>query len=213
MVLQVGLGARDKEGLRQMHAIKPGEIDVTPIHHVKAAGFEGNQVENLDIAQFAVRDVDEGRDVAAQIEQGVQFDGALVLAKARPGKQCQTKIDSGRVEGINRLFQFQTEVVAGIQLSGCLDQTQGEIPIDAPVACLVGIGQGTFGNAAANSQVVKLRRMRTQTGFDVAKALPVGQLGKGHAQKLIQVRKRQRRILSRIPFHASPKGLQRKAIH
>ena len=63
--------------------------------NVKAAGFEGNQVENLDIAHLAIRDVDEGRDVAAQIEQGVLFDGALVLAKARPGKQCQTKIDSG----------------------------------------------------------------------------------------------------------------------
>lgn len=58
----------------------------------------------------------------------MEFDRALVLAKARPGEERQAQIDGGRVEGIDRMRQFQTEAVLGVELAGCLDQAEGKIP-------------------------------------------------------------------------------------
>lgn len=118
--------------------------------------------------ELAVGDMNESRDIAPQIERRMEFDRAFVFAKARPGKERQAQIDGGRVERIDRMRQFQAEAVLGVELARCLDQAEGEILIDAPVAVLVGVRQRALGNAAANAQMVELGGMRAQTGLDVA---------------------------------------------
>ena len=79
-----------------------GGGDIASIHDVEAAGLEGDLVENVYVVEFAVGDMDEGRNVAPQIEQRVEFDRPLVFAKARPGKKRQAHIDGSRVERIDR---------------------------------------------------------------------------------------------------------------
>lgn len=44
-----------------------------------------------------------------QIDQRVQFDGALASAKLGPGKQRKTKIDGRGIEGVGRLIQIDGE--------------------------------------------------------------------------------------------------------
>ena len=61
-----------------------------------------------------------------------------------------------------------------------------EVGVDAPVAHRVGIGQGVARDAAANAHVIELARLRSQTRFDVAQALAIGQLRERHAQELIE---------------------------
>ena len=56
---------------------------------------------------------------------------------------------------------------------------------DAPVADLIGISQGVSGHFAANACMVDPCGGCSQAGLDVAQTLAKGQLGKGHAQKLI----------------------------
>ena len=109
--------------------------------------------------------------------------------------------------------QFQAEAVLGIEFARRLDQAEGKILIDAPVTALVGVRQGAAGNTAANAQMIELGFVRTQTGLDVAQALPVGQLREGHAQELIEMRKGEGRIAPGILAHASPEGMQRQMIH
>jgi len=41
--------------------MEPGEVDITSIHDVKAASFEGDPVENVDIVELAIGNMDEGR--------------------------------------------------------------------------------------------------------------------------------------------------------
>jgi hypothetical protein len=48
--------------------MEPDEIDIAAIHHVDGARFREQQIERVDIVQLAVRDMDEARDVAAQIQ-------------------------------------------------------------------------------------------------------------------------------------------------
>ena len=65
---EIGLGAGDKETLRLVQLIKPIEIDVTSVHDVESAWLGHQQIENVDVVQFAVADVNERRDVASQIQ-------------------------------------------------------------------------------------------------------------------------------------------------
>jgi len=77
-----------------------------------------------------------------QIDERVQFDGSLAFAKLGPGKQRETKIDGRRIESVGRLIQIDGEGIVGIELPGVGDEDVGEVAADAPVAPLVGVGQG-----------------------------------------------------------------------
>jgi len=66
-----------------------------------------------------------------------------------------------------------------------LDQDLGEIREDAPVAFLVGIGQGAAGGRLAHATVIELGAQGPQTGFDIAQALPVSQLGESQHEEML----------------------------
>lgn len=72
--------------------------------------------------QFAVGDMDEGRDIATQIQQGVQFDGRLCGAEQDPGKDRKTQIDGRDIKRVNGVVEFETQVFLGIQRSCDADQ-------------------------------------------------------------------------------------------
>ena len=78
-----------KEGQLQLEAVEPLEVDIAAIHHVERSGFGLDQIEHIHVVYFAIGDVNESGDVAAQIKQSVHFDGGFVAAKTRPRKQAQ----------------------------------------------------------------------------------------------------------------------------
>lgn len=84
--IQVRLGAGDEEGASLMQDVKAREVDVAAIHDVDGACFGDQQIESVNVVQLAVRDVNEARDVAAQIEQRVHLHRRLGGAKVRPWK-------------------------------------------------------------------------------------------------------------------------------
>jgi hypothetical protein len=61
--------------------------------------------------------------------------------------------------------------------------------------------------------MVELGGMRPQAGLDVAQAFPVGQLGEGHAQELVEMRKSERRITPWVLGHTTPESMQWQVIH
>ena len=169
--------------------------------------------EHRKLARFGVRYMEETRNVAAQIQKRMHSDTGLVRTVARPRKQRQAQLDGGGVQRVDRVGKLHAEAVVRVELAREANQVQCEILIDAPVARLVGIGQGAARDATADTQVIELGRVRTQARFDVAQALAKGELRKGHAQKLIQVRERQRRIATRVLRHTAPKRVQRQMLH
>ena len=66
---------------------------------------------------LAVRNADEGRDVAAQVQQRVQFDGGLVLAEPGPREQRQTQVDGGRIQAY-RLWSRSTPIGSRRRVAG-----------------------------------------------------------------------------------------------
>lgn len=170
-------------------------------------------VEGFDIVHFARGNVDKTRDVAAQVDQGMQLDGALAAAKTRPREQRQAEIDGRGIEGVDCLFEVDTQGFARIELPGPSNEDGREIAVDAPVAFLIGLGQRVAGDRAANACVVQLGLQRVQTDFDVAQAGPVGQLSKGHAEKLIEAGKPARPIVASILVNAAVEIAPRQERH
>ena len=83
-------------------------------------------------------------NTAAKIEQGVKFDRRLASAELRPRKKRQAQIDGGGVQRINGVVSgFEPEGFAPFVQRACLlDQSLSEVGVDAPVANLIGVGQG-----------------------------------------------------------------------
>ena len=56
---------------------------------ILCAGLGRDPVEHVDVVHLTVSDVDEGRDVSAQIGQRMYLDGGHAAAEASPSKQAQ----------------------------------------------------------------------------------------------------------------------------
>ena len=202
-VLEVFLGTRDEESHVRLKDVKSSEIDVASIHDIERAGFQGEKVEGLDVVHFPRGNVDKTGDVAAKVDQGVQFDGSLASAKTRPREERQTEIDGRGIESVNGLFEIDAQGVARIEFAGPRDKNGGEIGIDSPVAVLVGFGQGIACDRSTNANVIQFGFHGVQTDLDVAQAGPVSQLGKGHTQELIEARELAGAIVASVFAHAA----------
>ncbi len=200
---QIGFATNNEERLRLMQDEPTSEVGEATIHDVKAAGLWYQNIEHIDLVHLAVADVDEGWNVAAQVEQRMHLNGGFGGAEACPRKDAQAQVDGRGIECVNRLFQFHRKAVAGVKLSGGLDQAHREIHIDATVALLVGIGQRALGDVASDAQVIELGLVGAQTGLDVAQTFAVSQLRERHAEKLIEIRKSLRGIFGRIALHVA----------
>jgi hypothetical protein len=143
---EIGLGPRDEEAFRLVQLIKPVEVDVASVHDVKSAGLGQQQIENIDVVQFAIADVKKRRDTATQIQERVQLDGCFGRTKRCPRKDRQTQIDGAGIQSVNRIVEIDTKWFRGIKATGDGDQRLGKVGVDAPVAALVGVGQSAARN-------------------------------------------------------------------
>ncbi len=55
-------------------------------HDIKGTGFWDQDIEDVDIVQFAVADMNECRNIATQIQECVEFDCGFGLTEVRPRK-------------------------------------------------------------------------------------------------------------------------------
>src|SRR5450830_1382620 len=211
--IQVRLGAGDEEGASLMQYIKACEVDVAAIHDVDGARFGEQQIEGVNVVQLAVRDVNEARNVAAQIEQRVHLHGRLGGAKVRPWKQRQAQIDGGGVQSIDRVAQLQAQTFVGIKLPRLGNQPVGELRVNAPVARLVGIGQRRSPDRLAKAHVVELRGLSRQADLDIAQALSVGQLRERHRSVLLGTAQRSHPSVATVARNNPRKLAPRQKIH
>ena len=89
----------------------------------------------------------------------------------------------------------------------------GKITVDAPVSVFIGIGNRTARDFALYAHVIKLVSHCTQAALNVTKTLTVGELGKGHAQELIQTCERANAIISVVSINATTKFFNGEKAH
>jgi hypothetical protein len=127
-VLGIGLGANDKKTPKtpgHVQSEKALEVHIPAIHDVEGAGLRQQDVEDIDVVQFAVGDVDKCRDIAAKIQQGMELDGGFGGAEQSPGKDRQAQVDGRGIEGINRIVQIEPQVLIDVQWTGDANQCLG----------------------------------------------------------------------------------------
>ena len=107
------------------------------------AGLDADAVQHVDVMRSCGSDVDNAGNGTAYVEQRVQLDAALpAMHGLRPREHGQAQIDRGRVERVDSLVEIEAEWFIGVQPSGDGDQRVGELRVDPPVACFIGVGQG-----------------------------------------------------------------------
>ena len=104
-VARIVLGANDERDLALMQRLQSGEIEIAAIDDDDRTGWPVNQVEHINVVHLACRDMDENGNGAAQVDDGVGFDGGFGRAEVRPGEQCQAQIDGGGVQRIERFLE------------------------------------------------------------------------------------------------------------
>lgn len=176
-------------------------------------GSGSKRVEGVNLVDFRGFDLHKGRNVALQVEQGMQLDGCVVGSVSSPGTKGKTKVDGGAIQSVDRLLQLYSEILVGIKRASHGDQSLGQIGIDAKVASLVGIGQGAARHMAADAQMIEPRTQSSQTGLAIAQTFAIGQLGEGHAQKLVPAGKSTDLVVALIAIDATMKFVRRDQIH
>ena len=214
MCIEVFLRTRHEEGARLIEDAEPAEIQIGAVHEVDRAGLRDEVVEHVDIMELAVRDVDKARDRAAKVQKGVHFHGPLGGAETGPREDRQAQIDSGGVESVDRLAQHRGQsAVTGVKLARLNDQALREVGVDAPVAALVGVGQGRAPDWRAEADLVKLAGLRRQTGLDVTQALAVGELGERHGSVLLRAPQGPHMMVAAVALDDPVERRPRQEIH
>ena len=175
---EVLFGAGDKESAALVDAIPAGEVEVAAIHDVERSGVPDQLVEDVDIMNTACGDNDDRGKVSLESQQGMEFDGGLVLPKRGPGKQRETEVNGSGVQRIGGGLEFKTERLIGVKRGSLPDEHLSKIGKDTPVAIFVGIGQSAAGGGLADAGVVEFGAEGRQAGFDVAQTFAPSQLSK-----------------------------------
>ncbi len=108
-----------------------------------------------------------------------------MLAESRPGEQGKAEVNGGRVQSVQTLIEIYPDRVGGIQRARDANQHLGKVSINAPVVCVVSVGQGGTRHATAEPHVVQFAAHRPQASLDTAKTLAVSQLSEDHRQILV----------------------------
>jgi len=148
--------------------VQAREIEISAIHYIERARLEAELVQNVDLVHLAMCNDYNSWDIAAQIEQRVQFHRSFVLAKLSPWEKCQTQIDGGGIESVNSMGQFDAEVVVRVKHAGAGNQHLRKVGVDAPIAHRVRMRQSVARDLAANAEMIELGLLRAQASFDVA---------------------------------------------
>lgn len=85
-VVEIFLGASHEERRAACEDRQVPKIDVAAIDHVEGARFQEQMIEGVDIVGFSVRYADKTRNIATQVDHGMQLDGTFAPTKFRPGE-------------------------------------------------------------------------------------------------------------------------------
>jgi len=80
------------------------------------------------------------------------------------------------IQSINRVLQFQSEILSGVEDTRLAHESFGEIFPEPPAPLLVGIGQGELGNSLSKAEMVESFASGVEKGGYVAQSFPLGQL-------------------------------------
>src|SRR5215813_1878133 len=150
---------------------------------------------------------------AVDLDHSLKLDSSFGPPESRPRKHRQTQIDRRSIQRVSDCVEVQAKIGVGVERSSSVDQRPGEIGVDSPIPTFVRIGKRRSSHWSAESAMIKFAALRSQTNFDVAKALAIGQLSKSHRKELIPTREPFRISIPIVTLNTSTKLVVRKKLH
>ena len=142
-----------------------------------------NFLEHPELPAPAVSDT-QARTILAE-HYGIQ--AAVQSLGSQQDKNFLARSADGSVLGVLKIanpafgaVEIEAQRFVGVKRTSGSDERLCEVGVDAPMVRLVGVGQGGACDLAAEAHVVELAAEGSQTGFDIAEAFAVAQLGEGH---------------------------------
>ena len=138
-----------------------------------------------------------------QIQKGMEFYRPLAFPELGPGEKSQTEVDGGRIQGIDRLVQFDTEGIGGVKFSGFCDEDLREVGINLPVPGLIGMGKkGIAGDRSPDAQVIKSGLGCSKADLDISQTFAKSKLGECHAEVLVPTGKADHLVIAVVSIDA-----------
>jgi len=151
---------------------------------------------------FTVSDVDKAGNTASERQEGMDFNGGLVLAKSRPWKKRKAEIDGCGIEGICGLNKIDAEAIICIEYSGACNQNMSEVSPYSPVTIFVCISKGASTDSASETGMVEFCFNSAETRFDISQTFSACELGECHGEELIETGQLPDSMISTIPVDA-----------
>ena len=105
-----------------MKGEETSEIDIAAIHYDEGSGFDGENVQGIQIVALSAGNIDEGGDEAVNVDQGMKLYGGLGFPEFGPGEEIQTQIDGGGIKSVNGRVEIKTNIGVGIKLARNINQ-------------------------------------------------------------------------------------------
>ena len=70
-----------------MKGEETSEIDIAAIHYDEGSGFDGENVQGIQIVALSAGNIDEGGDGAVNVDQGMKLYGGLGFPEFAQGKR------------------------------------------------------------------------------------------------------------------------------
>ena len=213
MTLQVRLGPDDEKSLILMKSKETAVIDIATVEDIEAARLGDEVVEDPHVVRFSICDLDKRGDRTSQIEKGMELDGGFVVAENSPREKGQAQVDHRRIEGIDGVFELDSQIFAGVKSPGLGDEDLGEVGIDAPIASFVGMSQSISGDSSTKSHVIESALHGPKAGLDIAETFAIRQLSEGQTKELIETREALDLVVAVITTNTLSEFVEGEEVH
>lgn len=170
-----------------MNGVEAFEINVAAVHDVDGVLLELQFVQKVHIMCFGLGYEEIRWDVSFKIQLGMDFNSGFLQFEVGPFEGGKTEIDDRGIEDVDGVIKFDRKIIVlRIESADSGDEVFGEVTPDAPVAELVGTGEGReremFG---AEAQVVELVAVCIETGNDATETLKSRKLAEHKGKELV----------------------------
>jgi len=172
----VGFCAGDEADLIFVEAREPVVINVATVDENGIAGFKAERdfASDGDVVGASVGDDGELRQVASDIDGGVELGGALAVVKPRPRTEPEAKLDGRGIHGEDVTLEAEAR---GFGRDGCGTREYVFVGLleDIEGSCRVGIGERAAPDGA-EAQAIHRRIVLREHALDGADGIVSGEL-------------------------------------
>lgn len=181
-------GSGDEVGADLVELLKPAQSEVGAVKAVDAVRSQDQVLTgDAQIMSFSVADDNHRGQMAAVIQEAMEFDGAFLATEVGPIEDTQAEIDGSGIKRVQGMFE--TEAMGGSQALSSSEDGPEQGFEDGGGTSLHGIGQCGAGDGS-QSQVIQACRVGHESTLNRSQRVLAADLGVEQNQELLPGRKR-----------------------